>query len=309
MKILVGRSSCEIIFNDTENMFSHKTLLIFGEGNSNNEFCVHRPLKMCWVLEAKDEKSKEKCVWVDEKDKEDLLSYVIKESKKTGCSLLLSQWVFIMYFNIDAHKDCFKTNENEACFWHGQTNGIGGQDNAMSIANENNGQTLEMCMLDNRDELEKAGVKFRDLPDGTVDISYGSNQDERSRFWEDCSKAFAEQASGDARVIDGKDIRPNGQAESDYPCVYNRIEHPALENNDNVNNIIHIDPESRKTTAVESAQNSNQVNGTLPGEEPAEKFDPLKSIDPNYNDKDYADNLSNVAKKGADAVNPNDFSM
>lgn len=161
-----------------------------------------------------------------------------------------------MYFDIEAHKDCFKTDPNEAYFWHGQTNGIGGQDNAMDIAAENNGKTLEMCMLENRKELEEAGVNFRTYDDGTTAISYGATADEKNNFWESCSKSFAEQASGDVHVIDGKDPRPNGQAESEYPCVYNRIEHDALTSNANVNNIIHIDPESRTPTETESLRQS-----------------------------------------------------
>lgn len=51
-----------------------------------------------------------------------------------------------MYFDIDAHKDCFKTNSDEAYFWHGRTNGCGGQDVAMDIASANSGKTLEMCI-------------------------------------------------------------------------------------------------------------------------------------------------------------------
>ena len=66
-----------------------------------------------------------------------------------------------MYFDVDAHRGCFNTKPNEAYFWHGHTNGCGGQNNAMNIATANNGKTLEMCMIENRDELEKAGVMFK----------------------------------------------------------------------------------------------------------------------------------------------------
>lgn len=173
-----------------------------------------------------------------------------------------------MYFDIDAHKDCFKTNENKAYFWHGQTDGYGGQNNAMSIASENNGKTLEMCMLENRNELERAGVNFEDFPNGSVNISYGVNDDENTRFWEDCSKAFAEQASGNVRVIEGTDPRPNGQPESAFPSVYNRIERPALEENQNVSGITHINPFDGRETGYEpinhknSEQNSFELTGT-----------------------------------------------
>ncbi len=162
-----------------------------------------------------------------------------------------------MYFDVDAHRDCFKTNENEAYFWHGRTNGCGGQDVAMDIASKNNGKTLEMCMLDHRDKLEQSGVEFFGRPDGTVEIFYGSNQEESNKFWEDCSKSFAEQASGDIHVVEGIDPRPNGQSEKDFPSVYNRIEHPALEQNPQVNSITKIDPYTRNETGCETFDTRN----------------------------------------------------
>ena len=155
-----------------------------------------------------------------------------------------------MYFDIDAHKGYFKTNPGEAYFWHGKTNGCGGPENARDIAGEN-GKTLERCMLDHQKELTDAGVDFYTQKNGTVRIDYGSNDDEYNRFWDDCSKAFAEQASGNVHVIEGSDPRPNGQAESDYPSVYNRIEHPALEQNQKVTSITHIDPCTKQITGVE----------------------------------------------------------
>lgn len=162
-----------------------------------------------------------------------------------------------MYFDIDAHKDCFKTNKDEAYFWHGRTDGCGGQDNAMDIASQNNGQTLEMCMLSNRSELEAAGVIFEDKGNGKVSIDYDGNLEESNKFWEDCSKAFAEQASGNVYVIEGSDPRPNGQLECDYPSVYNRIEHPSLEQNQNVSGIVHINPSDGKVTGFEPINHNN----------------------------------------------------
>lgn len=165
-----------------------------------------------------------------------------------------------MYFDIDAHRDCFKTNSNEAYFWHGQTNGCGGQNNAMDIAEQNNGKTLERCMIDNQDELTKAGVRFNTDPEGNFSISYGSNSDENYRFWDDCSKAFAEQSSGNIHVIDGSDPRPNGQSEAEYQSIYNRIEHPALEKNQDVNSITHVDPYTRRVTGVEQIHHGETSN-------------------------------------------------
>lgn len=170
-----------------------------------------------------------------------------------------------MYFDIDAHKDCFKTNGDETYFWHGQTNHIGDKDIANSIADLNKGKTLEMCMLDNIDELENAGVRFKFNDDDTVTISYGSNQSEANQFWDDCSKSFAEQATGNIYVIEGTDPRPNGQSEGDYPSVYNRIERPTLEQNPNITSITYINPANGETTGVESLSgNKNTTRGHLP---------------------------------------------
>lgn len=182
-----------------------------------------------------------------------------------------------MYFDIDAHRDCFKTNPNEAYFWHGRTNNCGGQDNAMDIAG-NNGKTLEMCMLEHRDQLEKAGVIFEEKDSKEkgkkiYSIDYNGNLEESNRFWEDCSKAFAEQASGNVHVIAGSDPRPNGQSEADFPSTYNRIEHPALEQNPHVNSIIHVSPDNGQQTGCEKfdrvslsfPQNTdNNISGELP---------------------------------------------
>lgn len=157
-----------------------------------------------------------------------------------------------MYFDIDAHKGCFSTKPDEAYFWHGRSNGCGGQHNAMEIARENNGKTLEMCMLEHREQLQYAGVVFVDKDKDKVSIDYNGNLSEANQFWDDCSKAFAEQASGNIHVIDGFDPRQNGQLECDYPSVYNRIEYPALAQNPNVNSITHIDPFTQQPTKVES---------------------------------------------------------
>lgn len=176
-----------------------------------------------------------------------------------------------MYFDIEAHRDCFKTSEDGAYFWHGRSNGVGGQFNAQEIALENNGKTLEMCMFENRNRLEQVGVEFEERKNGKIIITYNGNEDEKTQFWDDCSKVFAEQASGNVHVIEGIDPRPNGQSERDFPSVYNRIEHPALEQNENVCSITHIDPYTKQQTEIESFNRSqgcsSEVAGTPPDKE------------------------------------------
>lgn len=53
-------------------------------------------------------------------------------------------------------------------------------------------------------------------------------------------------------MIEGTDTRPNGQSESDYPSVYNRIERPTLEQNQQVDSITKIAPDSRKEVGCET---------------------------------------------------------
>jgi len=152
-----------------------------------------------------------------------------------------------MFFNIDRYYYCFATNENEAYFWHGQTtdsNGIhGGMNNARNIAMQNGGKTLEMCMLDNIDELESAGVNIELYSDGSIkEIFYGETEEENEQFWKDCSDAFAKQAQGDVHVIEGTDCRPNGVPESECPCIYNTLEHDMLANyNSDITSITSVD--------------------------------------------------------------------
>jgi len=188
-----------------------------------------------------------------------------------------------MFFDINKYSYCFQTNPNEAYFWHGQStdengNIYGGQDNAMRIAEENGGKTLEMCMLDHRDDLEKAGVHFNDYDDGTVKISYGSNSDENNRFWSDCSESFADQASGDIHVIEGQDPREDGTPEMYSHCVYNDTEHKNLLHNSNITSITHIDAINGNELGLE--QVNNDENKTLP-----EAQQPL-ALPPGSNDLD-----------------------
>ena len=241
-----------------------------------------------------------------------------------------------MFFDVEAHRDCFKTDSNEAHFWHGTSNGTGGPDVAKEIATRNEGKTMEMCMVANREELEAAGVCFRDNDDGTISIDYGETREESRRFWDDCSRAYAEQASGNVHVVDGCDPRPNGQAEADFPSTYNRIERPALEKNQDVNSITHVDPCSKEVTGVEylrrhghsdesgveclphraelPAPDTPQGNGAPPGADAQTDFDPLKTIGLSHDAADSGmDAMSNTAAKGAsnasNAVDPTNFSL
>ncbi|MDR3113084.1 MAG: hypothetical protein LBU09_01775 [Endomicrobium sp.] len=85
-------------------------------------------------------------------------------------------------------------------------------------------------------ELEKIGVNSDEIRG----VHYTGDDPD---FWDKCSKAFAEQASGDIHVIEGTDKRTLVKE-----CTYNRIEHPALVNDSKVNSITSIDAYSGKET-------------------------------------------------------------
>lgn len=183
------------------------------------------------------------------------------------------------YFDINTYSHCFKTEANEAYFWHGQTttdgNNYQGQDNAAEIASAHNGKTLEMCMLEHREELEKAGVRFEPSDGELPRISYGNNDEENEAFWRDCSAAFAQQASGDVHVIEGEDVRFDnpinghpeieGQLEIVPEAEYQKstwatIEHPELEKNEKVTSISQVDAVSGEETGKVEKFDRNTEN-------------------------------------------------
>jgi hypothetical protein len=93
-------------------------------------------------------------------------------------------------------------------------------------------------MKEHIDNLKEVGLNF----DAERNELYYIGDD--TKFWDKCSKAFAEQASGDVHVIEGTDPRPPELEE----CTYNRIEHPALANKEKVNSITSIDAYSGNET-------------------------------------------------------------
>jgi len=134
-------------------------------------------------------------------------------------------------FDIEKCRECFKTEPDQAYFWHDQTNGIGGADNAAKIARENGGKTLEMVMKENKDKLIECGAPYDE------DTGQFIMQDEE--FADICSKTFAQEASGVVHVIAGTDKRPEQLGKS----TFERVEYDELVNNAAVNGTaIVIDP-------------------------------------------------------------------
>lgn len=169
------------------------------------------------------------------------------------------------FFNIYKYQHCFATKENEAYFWHGQTTEndeiFRGWQNAKAIAEEHDGKTLEMCMLDHREELEEAGVIFSTGENGEMKIVYNGTEEETNNFWDVCSHSFAEQACGEVHVIEGTDERRIEDENEEYyvkevyyeNSVWNRKEHETLEHNNDVSCINTVSPVTGEETGeVES---------------------------------------------------------
>jgi len=137
-------------------------------------------------------------------------------------------------FNINECYDIFATKPNTAYFWSGL--GADGQDIAEKIARENNGTTLEMLMEEHKDELISAGFSY----DEDLGGFYFSS--ENAQDWQEISKAYAEQASGNVYAVLGDNVRDGS--------VWNTQELPALEQNDNVDKVFSVDSVTGKTTDI-----------------------------------------------------------
>jgi hypothetical protein len=114
--------------------------------------------------------------------------------------------------------DLLKTDSSTAFFWSGRTDGIGGADRALEIANQNGGTTLEGL-------IESKGIE---MPE------YDVNNPASVKAWDDVSAAYASQVSGIVRAVVGTTLRANN--------IWQNIELPRLMLNPNVSEIIIIDP-------------------------------------------------------------------
>ena len=212
-----------------------------------------------------------------------------------------------MGFDIKKFSYCFKTEKDQAYFWHGITTNderiwhapgekgftvYGGQNNAMKIADENNGKTLERCMLDYQEDLEKAGVKFEFFDNGELmSISYG-DVEETQIFFDECSESFAKQASGNVHVIEGEDLRYYADKDGQFQMLpeeyyadstWNRKEHPKLQENPDVDSIIQINSMTGEETGnVEEFDRSNENPDKQSNIEETKSHEPTHEIDNDY---------------------------
>ena len=122
--------------------------------------------------------------------------------------------------------EAVKTNPNEAFFWSGKTDGIGGEHVAKQVATANGGTTLEH-------QLEKHGV---------VMPPWDPNNPKAVKEWEEISKSYAQQACGLTRGVIGKDLRPGN--------IWENREKGALMENRAVTQIDTIDPKTGATKTI-----------------------------------------------------------
>ncbi|OJX32930.1 MAG: hypothetical protein BGO86_13165 [Chryseobacterium sp. 36-9] len=115
-----------------------------------------------------------------------------------------------------------KTEPNEAFFWSGRTDGIGGQYIALEIALSRKGITLEGLI-----EKNKIPMPI---------------WEERPDVWEAISEKYAQQVSGEIRAVIGNSRRSGN--------VWESFELPALKKNPKVTKVTTIDPKTGKENVI-----------------------------------------------------------
>ncbi len=112
------------------------------------------------------------------------------------------------------------TNPNEAVFWSGRTDGVGGIEAAKQIANQYQGRTLEQLL-----ESRQISMPIYD-PNILASV----------RAWQDVSTELAKNASGEVRATLGSQMRPQS--------IWEVYEFPELIRNPAVTKVIAIDPKT-----------------------------------------------------------------
>jgi RHS repeat-associated protein len=122
--------------------------------------------------------------------------------------------------------DAVKTEPNQAFFWSGRTEGVGGEHVAKQVATAHGGTTLEL-------QLEKNGV---------VMPPWDPNNPKAVKEWEEISKSYAQQACGLTRGVIGQELRPGN--------IWQTREKGALTDNPSVTQIDTIDPKTGATKTI-----------------------------------------------------------
>lgn len=122
--------------------------------------------------------------------------------------------------------ESFATATDQAFFWSGRTEGVGGDEIAAQLAAGKGGTTLEGLVAER-------GIR---MP------TYDVNDPSSVQAWANASRAYAEQASGTVYAVVGKSLRAGN--------VWENVELPALEANSNVTRIVTIDPLTHAETVI-----------------------------------------------------------
>ncbi|MFT8180999.1 endonuclease, partial [Mycobacteroides chelonae] len=129
-------------------------------------------------------------------------------------------------------RDLTQTDPNTAHFWSGRdAGGIGvgpdGSGIAERIAEGVGGGTLETTLVKN----------------GVDPLPVWNRHDPASvQFWEDASRAYAENTNGEVTAVIGSDLRPGN--------IWQTVEIPRLMENPGVTKIVQIDPDTGKSTVI-----------------------------------------------------------
>ncbi|MBN7315044.1 hypothetical protein I3U70_27025, partial [Mycobacteroides abscessus subsp. abscessus] len=129
-------------------------------------------------------------------------------------------------------KGLTQTDPNTAHFWSGRdAGGVGvgpdGSGIAERIAEGVGGGTLETTLVKN----------------GVDPLPVWNRHDPVSvQFWEDASKAYAENTNGEVTAVIGSDLRPGN--------IWQTVEIPRLMDNPGVTKIVQIDPDTGKSTVI-----------------------------------------------------------
>lgn len=113
------------------------------------------------------------------------------------------------------------TNPNEAVFWSGRTNGVGGQAIAAELAEKYRGLTLEQL-------IERRQI---DIP------AFERSNPSSVEAWTKLSFELAKNTKGEVRVVLGSEARKDS--------IWNTVELPALMFNPSVTRVVAIDPATK----------------------------------------------------------------
>jgi hypothetical protein len=141
-------------------------------------------------------------------------------------------------------REGLQTDENGAYFWTGRVDGQSVEADALRIANESGGTTLEGALAD---------------ADITMPV-FSDRTPEAIQAWELASRIFAEQASGDVFVVMGTEIRDGN--------VFQTLEFPTLQANQNVRRVIRMDNQGREVEVLFDRDATGDDPDDEPGNDP-----------------------------------------